>query len=403
MADKKKFYFAHDYGARNDPRLRRMISALGPAAGWAWWVIVEELYEQGGFLPLDMVKDIARDARVPAKMVRSIICDFELFTVENQEDFLKNSENFGKISENFQKIQIFFSKTVLKNLKIRENISKKNQQNVQKRWTLKNDNQQENSGLEKEEPIPPYYDRIYDGNTTVIRPEIPPYAIKENKIKENEIINKKRLSNESPKNKKTAVGSPDGLLSGNSVPDSASEADKDVFTQGDFQQEESASQDKNQNAYKIGDLTKENPELDKLPMNEKQIAQNAEKAPNTGKKECDRVMQLWNEAVKETDSALKSIVRLTDTRQKKILVRLREFKKLGDPFDVAKSIFTKACKSKFLQGDNQRGWTGSFDWVIENERHWVSIYEGKYDNKETVQPQRGGTNPVLNVNDLWSK
>lgn len=82
---KNTFSFRHDFGARNDPKIRKMISRLGPAAGWAWWVTVEELYEQGGRLPLDSIPEIAYDARVDAAMVESIIHDFGLFKVDKKE------------------------------------------------------------------------------------------------------------------------------------------------------------------------------------------------------------------------------------------------------------------------------------------------------------------------------
>ena len=82
---KNTFSFRHDYGARNDPKVKKMIARLGPAAGWAWWVAIEELYEQGGRLPIDCIPEIAYDARVDEDMMRSVIQDFGLFKVEKKE------------------------------------------------------------------------------------------------------------------------------------------------------------------------------------------------------------------------------------------------------------------------------------------------------------------------------
>lgn len=49
---KKKLFFKHDYGARNDPKIQDVVFERGGAAGYAWWVIVEKLYEEDGYLPL---------------------------------------------------------------------------------------------------------------------------------------------------------------------------------------------------------------------------------------------------------------------------------------------------------------------------------------------------------------
>lgn len=82
---KNTFSFRHDYGARNDPKIRRMVNRLGAEAGWAWWIIVEELYEQGGRLPLDAIPDLAYDAHVSEEVIEKVIRDFGLFKIERKE------------------------------------------------------------------------------------------------------------------------------------------------------------------------------------------------------------------------------------------------------------------------------------------------------------------------------
>lgn len=44
-------------------------------------------------------------------------------------------------------------------------------------------------------------------------------------------------------------------------------------------------------------------------------------------------------------------------------------------------VMARVQKSKFLQGDNQRGWKADFDFIIENPENCLKIVEGKYDGK----------------------
>jgi hypothetical protein len=53
-------------------------------------------------------------------------------------------------------------------------------------------------------------------------------------------------------------------------------------------------------------------------------------------------------------------------------------------------------ESKFLRGDNKRGWKASFDWIFENQKNWVKIIEGTYDNK-TQENDNGGTKAEPNI------
>lgn len=85
------------------------------------------------------------------------------------------------------------------------------------------------------------------------------------------------------------------------------------------------------------------------------------------------------------------VVRLSDARKNKIRIRVEEMN--GD-LTILQDIFKKMEASKFLRGDNPKGWKATFDWVFENEKNWVKIYEGNYDNKP-------GTSGGNNANDEW--
>ena len=91
------------------------------------------------------------------------------------------------------------------------------------------------------------------------------------------------------------------------------------------------------------------------------------------------------------------VFRLSDARKDKISIRMEEFSKDGlDGLEVVKTIFEKMQESKFLRGDNKRGWKASFDWIFENQKNWVKIIEGTYDNKTQVN-DNGGTKAEPNI------
>lgn len=89
------------------------------------------------------------------------------------------------------------------------------------------------------------------------------------------------------------------------------------------------------------------------------------------------------------------VARLSDTRKNKIRIR---FDEMGRNMDTLRTIFEKMEASKFMQGDNPRGWKAFFDWVFENETNWCKIIEGNYDNKVGKSGTKGDNS---SVNDEW--
>ncbi len=82
---------------------------------------------------------------------------------------------------------------------------------------------------------------------------------------------------------------------------------------------------------------------------------------------------------------------MTDDRRAKIRTRIEEMKSL----ETAESVFTKMEGSNFLKGDNERKWKATFDWIMENGKNWVKVFEGNYDNKSG--------NDSKGINDLWNQ
>ena len=76
---KDAFYFQHDYGARNDPKLQELLVEHGVAGIGIFWCVIEQLYEQGGKLPHKACRSIAFALHVDSKLVESVVKDFDLF------------------------------------------------------------------------------------------------------------------------------------------------------------------------------------------------------------------------------------------------------------------------------------------------------------------------------------
>lgn len=105
---------------------------------------------------------------------------------------------------------------------------------------------------------------------------------------------------------------------------------------------------------------------------------------------------MWN----ETCTGFPKLFTLSEPRKNKMRLRIAEMGGLGKALPLIKQIFEKMQQSNFLKGDNRRGWKASFDWLFENDKNWVKVYEGNYDNKpEQPTATRYGNN--RNCNDEW--
>lgn len=74
-------------------------------------------------------------------------------------------------------------------------------------------------------------------------------------------------------------------------------------------------------------------------------------------------------------------------RQKLIAGRWKKYRTL----DAFRELFEKAEASDFLKGDNDRGWTADFDWLIR-PTNMSKVLEGKYDNDRLKGGQGHGDN-----------
>jgi hypothetical protein len=112
---KDTFYFQHDCNARSDRKMVNLIMKHGMAGVGVYWCIVEMLYEEGGYLPLEYER-ITFELRSEYDIVKSVIHDFSLF--------------------NFDEKQLW-SDAVLFRLNERINKSEKAKESIGKRWEYK--------------------------------------------------------------------------------------------------------------------------------------------------------------------------------------------------------------------------------------------------------------------------
>lgn len=122
----------------------------------------------------------------------------------------------------------------------------------------------------------------------------------------------------------------------------------------------------------------------------------AEKRENLPFKE---IKELWN-AVCIGYPKLHS---LSESRKNKMRNRIAEMGGAEKALPLLREIFTKMQASNFLRGDNKRGWKASFDWLFENDKNWVKVYEGNYDNRPDPVPRyrTNNSNNGKNCNDEW--
>lgn len=79
---KDTFYFSHDYNARTDNKIKKLLQKHGLTGYGIYWALVEDLYNNANALPLDY-ECIAFDLRCDENVLRSVLNDFELFVVDD--------------------------------------------------------------------------------------------------------------------------------------------------------------------------------------------------------------------------------------------------------------------------------------------------------------------------------
>lgn len=112
-----KEYFSHDYDAHNDPKLINVLLKLGLEGIGAYWILIEKMYRQDGYLILSQCDFYANAMRTQCDVIKSLIYDFDLFIIDGEK---------------------YTSKSVLNRLNERKIKSQKAVASANKRWNNAN-------------------------------------------------------------------------------------------------------------------------------------------------------------------------------------------------------------------------------------------------------------------------
>ncbi len=82
---------------------------------------------------------------------------------------------------------------------------------------------------------------------------------------------------------------------------------------------------------------------------------------------------------------LPKVIKATDKRKMLVTNRMKEYSK-----DDLKKVIDLTAESLFLNGDNNRGWTADFDWLMQKQ-NFIKILEGNYKNKTNGKTKRNIT------------
>ena len=86
--EKDAYYFPHFCNARNDRKIRRVRKELGIEGYGIYFMILEVLREQKDFrYPMDDIDLLADEFRTSDQKVRVVVCNYDLFKVDENEQF----------------------------------------------------------------------------------------------------------------------------------------------------------------------------------------------------------------------------------------------------------------------------------------------------------------------------
>jgi len=130
--------------------------------------------------------------------------------------------------------------------------------------------------------------------------------------------------------------------------------------------EEYNTSDTNVSSYSIQEDKKEKKEEDTAVSSKKDSV------------DFDSVLSVWNSFATRSVPKIRS---LSPARKEKVKLRVKEMGGWEKAKDILAECFKKISESDFCNGATGR-WAASFDWFFENEKNWLKVLEGNYDNRK---------------------
>nr|DAM75281.1 MAG TPA: protein of unknown function (DUF4373) [Caudoviricetes sp.] len=91
---KDAYYFPHDSNAKDDPKCVLLIEQLGMEGYGIYWMLIETLREQPDYTyPLANIPALGRRYNTTAEKVKTVVCNYGLFTVKDDKIFFSDSLN----------------------------------------------------------------------------------------------------------------------------------------------------------------------------------------------------------------------------------------------------------------------------------------------------------------------
>ena len=108
----------------------------------------------------------------------------------------------------------------------------------------------------------------------------------------------------------------------------------------------------------------------------------------------EELSKFFNQLVAEQSSVMPKVRAVGGDRRKMLMARVKQY-----GVEAVKEAFVKATTSSFLNGQNGRGFTASFDWIIR-PNNFLKVLEGNYDNKNNPNTHHATTpNPQQPYHD----
>ncbi len=88
---------------------------------------------------------------------------------------------------------------------------------------------------------------------------------------------------------------------------------------------------------------------------------------------------LWNDSMK---GKVPKIQAISESRKEKIKLRVAEMGGWAEAEKILPECFKKINASEFCNGENDQKWVATFDWFFTNDKNWIKVAEGNYDNRQ---------------------
>ncbi len=98
---KESYYFSHDHNARNDQKLVRLQKEMGLEGIGLYWCVIEMLHEEGGYLLISEISNIAYALRIDESKVRHLVEGHDLFKKDVNRFWSKSA--LGRIKKRNEK------------------------------------------------------------------------------------------------------------------------------------------------------------------------------------------------------------------------------------------------------------------------------------------------------------